>query len=711
MKKLLALVAIVCVSGGGVADTLTWRGTEGGGDGATFTDAANWQNENGEAQAPTSGDTLVFNAAATITSPIDLGNVGYTFQCNAEVTLNALISGAGKLTKDGTAKLTINNRENTYTGGTLILNGQVYKNGSFVSLLGSGPLEIQHTSGKNPNLEIYSSPLTNDIYITGIDGSVSKMDFGLCQNAYLAGNIFAECDFTVKDRYNVFRTPQESGISGTVNAHGHTMYLTGRDEYPNTRMRLSGTFDCSTYKDTTVGTVFTSGKFIDVDASYSFNAGTNVFDGDVYIACTNITFSQTTVDLRVGIPFNPEATVKLSDGAKFTGSGSAAVKELIVNGESVARGIYTADNLPEVIEGSAAIYVDCYNVWTGAVDDRWNTPLNWSLGRAPGAGDVAAFTNKVAVTINADKDEIVNIDEKELIIQVNSPTVYWYGSFQGSGAIVKRGSGALRFHNANAYTGGTRVLAGEMWALVHNSFGTGDIVIDRTSALASVVFNGNEKDTNKLYIIGPYRNNEHTIQYGNSSGFGGEFIGNGSTFGIHSRYCSASSFCTVIGNVSNPGGWVQLTAEMKDWPCNLEIRGNIDANVNVISGNTPIGSRMKFTGRLVDEDATFEMNACTNILESTAYVACTNIIVNDEKNKLTNLKIRAPEAINPDATLYITNNATVEVDGNFTVYLRSLVINGERLGKGAYSAHNYPGVIFGEGRLRVGVPGLKILLR
>ena len=707
--KSLYVMMLIAVAGAISADTLIWKGTAGGGDGKTFASELNWWNEDNANQAPVTGDTLVFSSAATITSPVDLGAVGYTFQCGTDVKVQGVISGKGKLIKSGTKQLDVSEGiNNTYSGGTVINNGMLFFNkGSTGRQVGTGPIEIHHASGVAPKMEWYSVQLTNDILVTG-NAAGADFDFGLCQKAGLAGVLTATTDFTAKDRYNTYTT-QESAISGTVNAHGHTMYLTGRSDYGYTRLNLSGTFDCSVYKMAGKDNVYTSGKFIDVDANYVFCGGTNYFTTGAYVGCTNIFFTNTIVNIRAGNPFSFNSTLRLRN-SKIVGAEMAVVKEFIVDGVSYPRGIYTAKDLPDVIEGNSGVYVDCYNIWTGAEDLNWNTPGNWSLGRVPGSGDVAVFTNDVTIA-EANRTEVADIGEEGLILQIDTANVYIYSNFSGPGQLVKRGTGVYRAMYPNSYTGGLRILSGEVWGYQAYSFGLGPIYVDRSSSQARLIPCNNHNDTNTVYVLGPYTSNEKTLQFGQTSGLGGDIIGTNATFCVHSRFSGPANFCKINGNVHNHGGLLLLSAEYNNGNCNLEINGKVDSNVRVIHNYMRAGSRMVFNGELVDEGATFEMLGATNIVSSGAYVACTNIIVNNQYDKAANLTLRGGDVINPAATLYITNNATVEVTGNYTVYLRDLVINGERKGKGAYSASNCPGVIFGTGRLRVGVVGMRIFLR
>jgi hypothetical protein len=97
--------------------------------------------------------------------------------------------------------------------------------------------------------------------------------------------------------------------------------------------------------------------------------------------------------------------------------------------------------------------------WTGAVDNQWSTPGNWSLSYAPGPGDTADFTSGAAAT-TANVDTPFNIASLVIdsswggAINVSSPLTISgnfqlsSGTFGGDGAVSIAGG-------ASQWTGGT----------------------------------------------------------------------------------------------------------------------------------------------------------------------------------------------------------------------------------------------------------------
>lgn len=100
------------------------------------------------------------------------------------MTLNGTISGSGGLRKEGSNTLVLNGA-NAYVGGTLINNGTVLINTD--SALGTGLVELYSagTLGLGDGVS-----LTNDIELTGVDGSNARLSVGSESLGRYYGHIF-----------------------------------------------------------------------------------------------------------------------------------------------------------------------------------------------------------------------------------------------------------------------------------------------------------------------------------------------------------------------------------------------------------------------------------------------------------------------------------------------------------------------------------------
>lgn len=86
----------------------------------------------------TASGTLQAGGALTIPNPITLTSSGTVDSLTNNVTLSGAITGAGGLTKIGTGTINLTNTSNTYSGGTLITNGQIVASTQTLPVAGSG---------------------------------------------------------------------------------------------------------------------------------------------------------------------------------------------------------------------------------------------------------------------------------------------------------------------------------------------------------------------------------------------------------------------------------------------------------------------------------------------------------------------------------------------------------------------------------------------
>ncbi|MCQ2390376.1 MAG: autotransporter-associated beta strand repeat-containing protein [Kiritimatiellae bacterium] len=698
------------------AEVLTWRGTAGGGDGATFSAAANWADGSEAARAPQPGDTLVVDKNATITSSVDLGSEGYTIDVASGIKcyINGKISGTGQLVKDGLGELFLENGANDYSGGNLILKGVLETDiGSAKGVpFGTGDIEIRRTAKTKCYLQTYHVNVTNNILITGPYTSTSYQALDFCQETKYSGKVTCDADVAMFSHYqNSF-----SEMAGVYDMHGHTIHMTFRNA--NTRngdMKLSGVFDCSYEKVSSRDYLFTTGKFVDPDASYTIHGGTNYLDAGASIACTNVVLDGATYPacfyFNSESVLSEEATVKLNGDAKlYVCAGLyVAIGHLVVNGEELEPGSYTAATLPTVIDGAGTVLVSASYTWTGAVSKAWNEPANWSPQGVPGSGDHVFF--KSADTLSRNLKENIDIGEKGLVSHNLGGDVQLYGSFFGSGALTCLGNKRLFLCMANKHTGGT-VVSCELWQYATDTMGSGPVEIRRAggsgvSYIPCVA--SSTAENNDITVTGAYGgSSERTFQFGNSSGISGTITATDdvSFFG---RYIVADIGGNIACTLNAHGHTAHFSNQINSGVyCHQTLSGCFDANIETSA--TVAGCVINVTGRFVDPDASYTINGCTNIIESSAQIACTNIVVNNSAKKDAYLWFRGDNVFPVAPSLTVSNGGKVRVDDGLTVHLDKLIINGTVLGKGAYTAQTHPEIIEGAGRLRVGYGGFTAYL-
>ena len=662
--------------------TKTWQGGASG----AFNVAGNWD----PPYVPSSGDTLTFNVAATLTDDIDIGANGMTFVCNKNVTANGVISGTGKLTKDGTNLFEIK-KPNTFSGGLLVLNGAFCDNdvgGGF----GTGTIEVRRASGKNPYIWAYRKKWTNRLEITG-PYVADKYQLDLCQETDWAGPIVCATDFTVYDHY---QNNVGSTISGSVDAHGQTMHVKG-DALKNRNLRLNGQFDCSLRKDATFSTTFLAGIFKDPDATYAIYGGTNVLQRGSYIACTNVVADNAggkNTFLQIENPqvFAPECTLTLTGGAKvcIPAAIEIPVKRLVVGTETIAAGSYTAATLPAVVVGAGTLVVgeaSTYSdrTWVGGASGKWSVAENWFPPMVPNAGSTAFFSS--AVTLEA---ETVEIGAGALVID-NTAAVTCNATFTGAGQLVKRGAGKLEFMTKCSYSGGTRLENGEIYTGL-GKFIPGPYEIVRANGTSPLLHGHSQNYSTKITVSG-VDTTQRTITLDNNSAISGGLEANGDVT-LYNGYSYNTSGSPISGGVSAHGHTIYFTnADNNAWTLKDEFDASLDFSA--------CKAQVNMNAALVDPASTYTIRGGTHIIGGGAVLGCKEVVVDNSANKDAVLQMTV-QGFRPGTALKVVSGGKVDLPSGIAVVVSSLVVGTAEQPADTYTAATLPNVITGTGKLIVG---------
>ncbi|MEI6605640.1 MAG: DUF6288 domain-containing protein, partial [Verrucomicrobiota bacterium] len=222
--------------------------------------------------------------AVTISTPLNLAAMtSFGGSGGGSVTLNSLISGSGGLTKNTTGVLTINNINNTYSGGTVLNAGTVTfpASATVTPFFGTGPLTI------NPNatLQVNRTSLPNSIFLNG--------------TTITGGNSFS------------------STLSGPVTLTNITTFNFG-----------------STGGFTIPGNISGSGGFTTIGTSLWHLSGTNSYTGPTSIQAGTLSY-----DAAAAV--GPGA-LNISSGAiaKLNFSGNRNIASLTLGGTTMSSGSY-----------------------------------------------------------------------------------------------------------------------------------------------------------------------------------------------------------------------------------------------------------------------------------------------------------------------------------------------------------------------------------
>jgi autotransporter-associated beta strand protein len=175
--------------------------------------------------------------AVTIGTPLVLAAMtNFGGNGGGAVTLSSLISGSGGFTKDNPGTLTINNINNTYSGGTILNAGKVTFPASDIvtPFFGSGPVTI------NPNatLQVNRTNLTNPITLNG-----ATVTGGNSFTSYLAGPVtltgITTFSFGTTGGFQITGNIRGSGGLTTIGTTQWTM--TGTNSYTGPTTIQAGT--------------------------------------------------------------------------------------------------------------------------------------------------------------------------------------------------------------------------------------------------------------------------------------------------------------------------------------------------------------------------------------------------------------------------------------------------------------------------------------
>ncbi len=346
----------------------------------------------------TIGNALMLGAAQTWTNAGDLAATG-------------VVSGAGRLTKDGGGTLTLS-ASNTYTGGTTINGGRI----SIDSGTGLGAAPGTATPG----------------YLTFNGGTLeTTTTFALSSNRGIA----LEGDGAL------------SIASGTTLTYGGIIAGAGRlTKYGTGTLLLSGS---NTY---TGGTTLSTG-------TVSIASGTALGAAPATVTADYLTFSGGTVNTTGTFTLNANRgiTLQSSGGTLDTASGTTLTFGGIIAGAggltkagSGTLGLSGANTYSgDTAVAAGTLRLDAANVLpdTTAVSIASGATLNLA-----GYSDtVSAFSGAGSLALGAGT---LTVD--------NTASTTFSGAISGTGGLVKAGSGTLTLSGSSTYTGGTTIQAGTL---------------------------------------------------------------------------------------------------------------------------------------------------------------------------------------------------------------------------------------------------------
>jgi autotransporter-associated beta strand protein len=484
--------------------------------------------------------SLVIGGLVGSAGTVQLDNFTLTIDQDAASSYDGIVTGTGRLVKDGSGTLSLSGT-NTYSGGTLIAAGEIkvmsataLGTGSVVlddgklilgtnlSVGGISLLANDSTGKVDLNGKIltmtggtYAAPITGDgkvlvnsstaiVTLTGASDytrtteiSAGTVNLG---NAAALGNSLVKMTAGTMKLLTAAQVAFSSDTTnkGSVANNGYELGLFADDNVDATTYNaycggiISGTGALrKTGKDTvtlagintyTGATIIDAGTLVAKNAA-ALGKGALVVNGGMLDLDAALTVSSLS-GLGGSIKMDYALTVnQLTDGifaGSFTGIGKltkAGIAKLTLTGTST----YTGGTL---IQAGTLETDDVAALGTGAVSITGGVlEVDSDLGIASLSGTAGKIQLNDALTVT------------------QSVTGIFAGTIAGTGGLVKSGSGALTLSGASTYTGGTTLNAGTLFTAKSNSLGIGPLTL-----------NGGILDLNAALTVGGLSGSTGTVK-------------------------------------------------------------------------------------------------------------------------------------------------------------------------------------------------------
>lgn len=436
-------------------------------------------------------------------------------------TISNALSGTGGITVEGYATL---NGANTYTGDTIVKSGQLtlnsnsqksdlIMNGGTMSssytqsftegrtlTLNGGTVKSNVTLGSNGLLELKKNgTITGTLTLSG--GTLNLGTNMLDVNGTLKLSGTTTLDFSGITAPGTYKLINYTSLSGNLSyltlpetgASRYTYKLGTSSNYVTVTLTSSATTvywsgGQGTWKQGALGNwVEADGRgagslqFLKGD-SVVFDKGGNVqIAGDVTPAALTISGSK---------------HMQLSGSGRITGSSSLTKNgtgEAVLNAENTYTGGTLVEGGSLVAGGSKSFGTGSITVNSGASLDLGNYAVANNIYLNGGTFAGSGFTGKLTTTGDSKLGEytsgIIYMSSGSLsegsitnsTITANQGTINT--PIMGNSSLSKETTGALYLYGNNAYTGGTNVKAGTLYAKHANALGYGDVTMQAGAAL------------------------------------------------------------------------------------------------------------------------------------------------------------------------------------------------------------------------------------
>jgi fibronectin-binding autotransporter adhesin len=387
------------------------------------------------------GGTLRFQnngtaQAALGTPSIDIAN-GASLTFAGAFSLNAPITGAGQVVKEGLGKLTLTGT-NTYIGGTTVRGGELSIDS--IGNLGQGGLTLQGGTFTNEGALTFG----NTVNLLGSGGTFNTSGGDLTFNGIVSG-----VGSLIKTGMYTLSLNGDASYSGGTTVSDGTLAIARSANLGTGGLILQGGTFTNTGNVITTNDVIlqgTGGTFNTQGGYLSFNGGVSGSGGLVKSGSRILTFN--------GDASYTGATVIQAGTLKFQNNGqaSAHVGTASIDIASGARMLFTGSHTVGAPITGAGQLVHEFGGTTTLTGNATHTGGTSIVGGQLRVGN-GGTTGSLSGTVSTDTGTLA-FDR--------SDNTAFNGSIQGTGGVIKAGAGQLALSGTHTYTGTTTVEAGEL---------------------------------------------------------------------------------------------------------------------------------------------------------------------------------------------------------------------------------------------------------
>ncbi|MBV7478306.1 autotransporter-associated beta strand repeat-containing protein [Pseudomonas sp. PDM31] len=668
----------------------------------------------GNANSMGSG-ALIVGGAATLDNGAAFGNgnaitlnAGLSVAGNNDLSLNGVIDGAGSLTKNGLADLTLAGN-NSFTGALNIVSGSVTTLNT-QALGNTAGVNISAGAGLNLGSDASAAALAGSGSVQ-LTGSNTLTVGGVSSTSTFDGDLGGSGGVTKVGTGTLYLTGI-NGVTGNTTINGGTLDLSGSLGSAQINVNTGASF---TGTGAALGTLnINNGGHLALSSGNTMSAGELVLGAGSNVDMSLASPSTTSL-MNVGGNLTLNGNLNVTDAGGF-GVGvyrmfnyTGALTNLGLDVASVPVGYGLGDLVVQTsIANQVNLQVSAPNVtiryWDGSqtipngtVDGgsgTWSAGgTNWTnangLLNQTWASDFAVFQGSAGtVAVNGtqvftglqfitDGYNLVNGTAGQLTaingtggttaVRVDPGVTGTVGvNIDGSGILHKLDSGTLVLNGANTYTGGTQLDGGK-------------IVVGSNTALGSGVLTANagtQLDSNSAVTLGNAAtlNGYLTVLGSNALTLNGGIGGTGGLIKNGAANLTLGGNNTFLGDVALNAGGLTLASDAALGAASLNAAGgtNLDAATAVavsnavnLAGNLSVGGTADLTlngavngaGSLTKNGAgDLAMNGSNNFLGGVALNAGTLTVGSNSAIGLGNLTVAGASTLDSNSALNLGNN-------------------------------------------------------